>query len=154
MLQNLLASRFKLKLRREPKEISGYGLVLARNGPRLAAAKNTDVRPSISARPGLGVTTLIGQNASMTHLAGSLSSFGIGSIKDKTELRETYDFELTFSREPGMQSPKSGGPPQIVPGAGPSLFTALKEQLGLQLVPQKLNVYYLVIESVERPSPN
>jgi uncharacterized protein (TIGR03435 family) len=115
MLQNLLASRFKLKLRREPKEIPGYGLVLARNGPRLAAAKNTDVRPSISARPGLGVTTLIGQNASMTHLAGSLSSFGIGSIKDKTELRETYDFELTFSREPGMQSPKSGGPPQIVP---------------------------------------
>jgi uncharacterized protein (TIGR03435 family) len=154
MLQNLLSNRFKLKLRRESKEISGYGLVLARSGPRLVASRNTSVQPSVSARPGPGVVTLIGQNASMGNLAGSLSLFGIGSVADKTELREAYDFELTFAMEPGMQSPKSSGTPQIVPGSGPSLFTAIEEQLGLRLTPQKLNVEYLVIESVERPSAN
>lgn len=154
MLQKLLSKRFKLKLRRESKEISGYGLVLAKDGPRLVAAKNTGVQPSVSARPGPGVVTLIGQNASMRNLAGSLSLFGIGSVADKTELLEAYDFELTFSMEPGMQSPKSSGTPQIVPGSGPSLFTAIEEQLGLRLRPQKLNVEYLVIESVERPSAN
>ena len=154
MLQNLLANRFKLKLRRESKEISGYGLVLARSGPRLVASKNTGVQPSVSARPGPGVVTLIGQNASMKNLAGSLSLFGIGSVADRTELLEAYDFELTFAMEPGMQSPKSSGTPQIVPGSGPSLFTAVEEQLGLRLTSQQLNVEYLVIESVERPSAN
>jgi uncharacterized protein (TIGR03435 family) len=154
MLQNLLSKRFKLKVRWESKEISGYGLVPARSGPRLVASKNTGIQPSVSARPGPGVVTLIGQNATMKNLAGSLSSFGIGSVADKTELLEAYDFELTFAMEPGMQSPKSSGAPQIVPGSGPSLFTAIEEQLGLRLTPQKLNVEYLVIESVERPSAN
>jgi uncharacterized protein (TIGR03435 family) len=154
MLQNLLSKRFKLKVRWESKEISGYGLVLAKNGHRLAAAKNTGVRPSVSARPGPGVVTLIGQNASMRNLAGSLSLFGIGSVADKTELADAYDFELTFAMEPGMESPKKTGTAQILPGSGPSLFTAIEEQLGLRLTPQKLNVEYLVIESVERPSAN
>jgi hypothetical protein len=54
----------------------------------------------------------------------------------------------------GMESPKSPRPPQIVAGSGPSLLTAVEEQLGLRLLRQKLNVECLVIESVERPSAN
>lgn len=81
-------------------------------------------------------------------------AFGIGSITDKTKLLEPYDFELMFAMEPGMQAPKKEGIPEVVPGSGPSVFTAVQEQLGLRLVSQKVSVEYLIIESVERPSAN
>ena len=54
---------------------------------------------------------------------------------------------------PGMQAP-DGAPPQAPEASGPSLFTALQEQLGLKLEPQKAPVDILVIEHVEKPSEN
>jgi uncharacterized protein (TIGR03435 family) len=154
MLRALLADRFMLTLRRESKEISGYALVVAKNGPKLVAAKNTDVSPNVSGRVTPGLMTLIGLNASMVHLAGSLSRFGIGSVANRTDLREPYDFELTFAPDADMSAPKGPGPVSVLPRAGPSLFTAVEEQLGLRLTPQKLNMEYLVIESIEKPSAN
>jgi len=73
------------------------------------------------------------------------------SVIDKTELPARYDVNLEFSREGlGM---KQGAADSSV-AEGPSIFTALKEQLGLRLVPAKGPVDFLVIERAEKASDN
>jgi uncharacterized protein (TIGR03435 family) len=154
MLQSLLADRFKLKLRRESKEVSGYVLVVTKSGSKLRSAKDTNIRPQITGTRSTPTTlTSTGKNASMANLAVSLSGLGIGPVIDKTALPGSYDFTLTFEPDAGMQL-KKGDASTVERGSGPSLFTALEEQLGLRLVSQKVSVEYLLIESAERPSAN
>ena len=85
------------------------------------------------------------------------------TIIDKTGLTAKYDIQLHWTPDPSqmMQGPFGGGPPP--PGApapppidpnGPSIFTALQEQLGLKLESQKGPVEMLVIDHVEKPSEN
>jgi uncharacterized protein (TIGR03435 family) len=82
-------------------------------------------------------------------------------VIDETGLAGRYDFTLNWTPIEGGANAASGsgtsepaaGAPAIDQG-GPSLFTALPEQLGLKLVPIKAPVEVLVIEQVERPSPN
>jgi len=154
MLKTLLIDRFKLKSHFESKEVGGYALVVAKGGPRLTTSKG-DVIPSIVAvpppSPELFVT--VAKNASMRGLAGSLSNLGIGPVVDKTGLTGYYDFSLTFEREGGM-SVKGGLPAPTRSGTGPSVFTALQEELGLRLVSEKVTVSVLVVDSAEKPSEN
>ena len=98
-----------------------------------------------------------GQNAPIAHLAAGLSTLGIGLVVDKTGLQGPYDFTLEFEIDPGMTSPKGnkgGQSPPVSTGSGPSLFTAIEEQLGLRLVRERVTTSFLVIESAERPSEN
>jgi uncharacterized protein (TIGR03435 family) len=144
-----------VKLRRESKELSGYVLTLSKNGPKFRAATDTKIRPQITgSRTSPTELTSIGKNASMSSLAVSLSAFGLGPVIDKTGLPGSYDFTLTYEIDPGMQLKKATDSAPAQRGAGPSLFTALEEQLGLRLVAQKVSVDYIVIESAERPSSN
>jgi uncharacterized protein (TIGR03435 family) len=62
-------------------------------------------------------------------------------VEDKTGVRGTYRIDLTWSR-PGADD------------SGPSLFTALQEQLGLKLVSAKGPVETLVVQGIEKPSGN
>lgn len=87
----------------------------------------------------------------------------IGStVVDKTGLTGSYDFTLSFMPEEGggpVMAPGKGAPPpdgggQTQEPVGPSIFTALQEQLGLKLVAQKQQVDVIVIDHVEQPSPN
>jgi len=80
---------------------------------------------------------------------------------DKTGLKGEYDFTLKWTPDEGQgqmfrgagEPPREGAPPP--PDAnGPSIFTALQEQLGLKLESQKGPVDTLVIDHVERPSEN
>jgi len=87
------------------------------------------------------------------------SSLGLNDrpVVNKTGLTGAYDFTLTWTPSPGSM-PGPPGMPQP-PSAqsdssGPSLFTAVEEQLGLKLVPSKGPVEVLVIDSIERPSEN
>lgn len=80
---------------------------------------------------------------------------------DKTNLKGEYDYALEWTPELGEGGPESIGqsPATLlgVPttrGDGPSIFTALQTQLGLRLVAGKGAVRVLVVESVERPTPN
>lgn len=62
-------------------------------------------------------------------------------VIDKTELKGHFDFKMTFA-------------PDLAESDGPSIFTALEEQLGLKLDPQKGPVEVVVIDSVQHPSRN
>lgn len=83
----------------------------------------------------------------LPQLAQALSQETGRDIVDCTGLKGKYNMQLKFSPEEG--------PSAAVPAdAGPSIYSALEEQLGLRLEPTKGQIEYLVIDHVERPSPN
>jgi bla regulator protein BlaR1 len=77
-------------------------------------------------------------------------------VTNMTKLEGMYDFDFRWTNEFGPGGPPpSGGPAVAVnPGDEPVLFTALQEQLGLKLTPQRATLDVLVIDSVERPTEN
>jgi bla regulator protein blaR1 len=159
-LRALLADRFQLTLHRESKEQSVYALVVAKNGPKLQESQTKEgTGPHGMMRMGRG--ELSGQGVQLDMLAKTLSSQLGRTVIDRTGLKGNFDFKLTWTPDPGQSAtPLGGGPP---PGAdappppdpnGPSVFTALQEQLGLRLESQKGPVEMLVIDRVEKPSEN
>jgi uncharacterized protein (TIGR03435 family) len=93
------------------------------------------------------------------NLAHILSTQLSRTVLDKTGLTGNYDFTLKWTpdpSEPAMGPP--GGPPDASPDAnnsgGPTLFTALEEQLGLKLVSAKGPEEVIVIDHIEQPSAN
>jgi uncharacterized protein (TIGR03435 family) len=138
MMQTLLADRFGLALHRVTRNRPGYALAVDRAGPKLTES----AKPG----PGLGLGTghLNGRGADMLTLARELSSQIEAPITDRTGLKALYDFTLSWS--PNLESPDA---------AGPSLFTALKEQLGLRLEPVKnVPVEFFVIDRAHKPTEN
>jgi uncharacterized protein (TIGR03435 family) len=79
--------------------------------------------------------------------AQMLSSLVGRTVLEKTDLKGTFDFKVTFGADPLQQAPG-------LADDDPTLFTALQEQLGLKLDAQKGPVEIVVIESVEKPSEN
>lgn len=79
---------------------------------------------------------------------------------NKTGLKGRYDFKLSWTQERlnPQESDTGGGSAQasvpLAGSSGPSLFTALREQLGLKLESRKGPVEVLVIDHIERPSAN
>lgn len=160
-LQALLAERFQLTLRREAKEQSVYALVVAKNGPKLQESQVKEATGPRGPMMRMGRGELSGQGVKLDMLASTLSSQLGRTVIDRTGLKGNFDFKLTWTPDPGQSAtPLGGGPP---PGAdappppdpnGPSVFTALQEQLGLRLESQRGPVEMLVIESVAKPSEN
>jgi uncharacterized protein (TIGR03435 family) len=173
MLRRLLAERFKLVARLETREIPTYALVVARAGQRLgsdlrraavdclpivAAAEKQGVAPQLPApqgnRPACGTRSLpgviMGTGVSMADLARNLAGPTDRMVVDKTGLTGPWDFDLRFVL-PDQPAPNIPGLPPP-PTDAPSLFTALQEQLGLRLEPQRASVEVLVIASIERPT--
>jgi uncharacterized protein (TIGR03435 family) len=156
MLRALLEERFRLKVHEESKEMPLYALVAAKSGSKLAASAGEQPGPMIR----MGRGRLDVKNAPMSMLAQSLSQQLGRHIVDKTGLAGNYDFVLQWTPEPGQGG---GGPfagprsPDALPPAdttGPSIFTALQEQLGLRLEAQRGPVPVIVIDQVEKPSEN
>ena len=87
----------------------------------------------------------------LTDVARNLSSFTGRMVEDKTGLAGTFDLELTWTPDQIPQGPFPPGTPPIDPN-GPSLFTAVQEQLGLKLDSQRGPVEVLVIDRAERPT--
>jgi uncharacterized protein (TIGR03435 family) len=148
MLRRLLAERFRLAVRREPREVAVYALTVAKSGPKLkpSSTPEEDGRtPLVPAHAGGTEATtgrLIFKSESMREFAWALSrssATGDRVIVDQTALTGAYDFELTFVREGGD---------------GPTIFEALPQQLGLKLESKRATVDFLVIEHVERPTEN
>jgi uncharacterized protein (TIGR03435 family) len=138
MLQSLLQDRFNLRFHRAIRSRPGYALVIDKNGPKFVESKNPG--PGL----GLGRGHLIGLGANTEMLAKALSSQLESPIVDKTGLKALYNFTLTWTPDD-----------QTADSTGPSVFSALREQIGLKLVPVKnVPVEVLVIDHVERPSEN
>ena len=173
MLQSLLADRFQLKLTRGTKDMPAYALVVAKNGPKLQEAKPVDTPAEAPSGPNghphgpmmrMGRGEINGQGVPLSFLASVLSQQLGRTVLDKTELKGNYDLTLKWTPEQGegmmMAGPGPGGggpPPDGAPppdASGPSIFTALQEQLGLRLEATKAPAEVLTIDHVERPSEN
>ena len=165
MMRTLLAERFRLAVHRESREQAVYELVRARpdgaHGPRIRPRPDCVNRePGVDAQGnnpcggflfGPGRVTIHG--AGVDALASHLSDDRI--VIDRTGLQGDFDIDLEWTPDrmpraevelpPGLTRPRPDGP---------SLFSALQEQLGLRLQPARAFVDVLVIDRVEHPSPN
>lgn len=141
LLQSLLADRFRLKVHWETRETSIYALVLDKSGPRFKEASEA-LEPGINTQKGSGRVHMKATGEPMSILASNLGNQLGRIVLDKTGLRGVYNWVLEWS------------PDLTADAALPSLFTALREQLGLRLEAQKGRMETLVIDNVERPAEN
>ena len=150
MLRRLLEERFKLQYRWETKEAPVYALVVSKAG-KLRESESGECPPDFPCR-GLRNSPghTYGSHLSSAELAGSLSLFVGRLVLDKTALTGKYDVDLQWT--PERVRLQSAEPP--ADQNGPSIFTAIQEQLGLKLESAKGPVKTLTIGHVERPSEN
>jgi bla regulator protein BlaR1 len=144
-MQALLADRFKLAIHLDPKEMPIYALVASKGATKLRPAAG-DGESKSQFRIGIGVGLLNLHGASMAQLADALSRVVGRDVIDKTGIAGTFDVELDWTPDERRD--------RMPEDAGPSLFTAIQEQLGLKLEAQKGPVDIVVIDHVEKPSQN
>jgi uncharacterized protein (TIGR03435 family) len=145
LLQNLLEDRFKLVLRRETKEIQASPVVLHILMTPLRSIPTTHG----CGRHSYNALDLLIKDATMADLAWRLSSLTILEdhvVVDKTGLDGHYDIDLKFAGQSASAPPSDSD--------APSIFTALREQLGLRLEAQKIPLEVLSVEHAERPAGN
>ena len=150
MLQKLLADRFGLVLRRETKEMPILSLALDKEIKKIRVHDGPEVDFGI--RPGdKGQVVFTGVSIRRFCLFLSLR---LGrTVVDKTGLAAVYDFELAWAPDEPQRDEVPEGPPQPDP-SGASIFTAVRQQLGLKLLSERRPVEFLNITHVERPSGN
>ena len=157
MVQSLLADRFKLAVHRETREAPVFELVVARGGIKFREGKCVG-EPSF-ANPCGGFSVglrgvMAGREVEIGQLAGNLGTLLSRKVLDKTGLTGKYDFDLTWT--PDGSTLRGPGDPDTPPPDpnGPSIFTAVQEQLGLELKSAKGPVEILLIDHVEKPDSN
>ena len=156
MFQGLLADRFKLRLHKENRDVPGYALLVARNEPRLEKGYASEDKSALAGRPG----SLRGTSIELPGLATALSTNLGQPVVDETGLTGRYNFSLTWTPGQADMNGEFGGMPPEVRSQfagdpnGPSIFTALQEQLGLRLEARKVSIDVIVIDHAERPDAN
>jgi uncharacterized protein (TIGR03435 family) len=166
-VQSLLAERFNLRVHDETRDLPIYSLVIDRNdlrsGPRLMRAavdcagisrtrremapiepRRPDGRPTCGTIIGMG--RLSGGGVTMPQIAQALSQYTGRTVIDRSGLSGTFDYDLEFTPNPAVRGSGSN--------AGNSIFTAVREQLGLRLDAQRGPVSVVVIDSVQQPVKN
>ena len=158
MVRTLLAERFGIRLQTESRDLPIFELRLARSDGRLgsgirpvkvdceAAVPATNGEPRIASACTIRVasTQLMGRGLTPVQLAAAMSRIAAVDrpVVDRTGLTGTYDLDLKWSPEPS---------PVTSPDA-PGLFTAIQEQLGMTLQPQRGPVDVFVIVAATRPT--
>jgi uncharacterized protein (TIGR03435 family) len=178
MLQNLLIDRFALKTHVETKEITGYALTVAKDGPKFKEA-TPDSEPQ-GANPhqigadgwpvppphmrGLGIqgmpnerARMIGPQATMAELAKTLGTVLDSTVEEDTGLKAQYNISVTYAGHlggpHGATALLAPPPPSADPSAPeplPDIFSALQSQLGLKLEKKKVSVEILVVDHLEK----
>ena len=143
LLQELLAERFHLAVHRELKEEPVFALVLGKGAPKLHDSSKEGGKASFTQRDYRFTFT----NAGMSVLVGVLSQLSGRKVLDRTGLHGQYDFTLSYA-------PNPGGAASAADGLSDSVFTALREQLGLNLESQKGQVEFIVVDRLDRLTPN
>ena len=151
-LQALIKDRFRLELHTEAKEMSRYELVIAKNGPKIKG--DADAIPD--GRMAWGAGLLKGQRVDIRFMTVWLSRLIEQPVADQTGLKGAYNFELRWAPNSSSSRRAVEPEPDAVPqnSDGPSIFTAIQEQLGLKLEPRKGPVVMLVIDHVQKPTPD
>ena len=146
-LRNLLETRFQLVLREEVKELPVYSLTVDKGGPKL---KEAEPKGGTSINNGNGAGSIKGEGLTMARICTALGSVLQRPVVDETGLTGAYDLELKYSTDEAM----AGKEKAIEDITGPTIFTAVRESLGLRLTGKKGPVKTWVIERVEKPSEN
>jgi uncharacterized protein (TIGR03435 family) len=152
MFQNLLADRLNLKFHIDTKEGNVYALML--DTPR-SKMKINDSPQDYKIPMNFGPEGAIGVRVPMPYFCWFLGQQLQNTqrpVIDLTGLTGNYDFTLSFMPELPPDVPKDNLPPEV--RDRPSIFEAVKQQLGLKLVPQKGPVDYYIIDHIDRPSDN
>jgi len=171
MLQSLFEDRFKLKVHRETKESAASVLVVGKGGPKIKLSSDQDSADVNGPAPvgagtnrgviRIGVGNLVGNAVTLSRFASMLSPRLDRLIIDRTNLAGRFDIRLQWA--PSAAEDLFGVPMEIIDmkgvtvkpdPSGPSIFSAIQEQLGLKLESAKAPVDVLVIDHVEKPSEN
>jgi uncharacterized protein (TIGR03435 family) len=144
LILSLLEDRFQLKFHREEREVPVYWLELDKPGKLGPALKpsSPDSQPSMSSNSNGSTANMKATKMSMTDIAAALSRRAGRPVGDHTDLKDSFDFQIEWSPE---ETPDS---------AVPSLFTVLKEQLGLKLQPAKGTAPTVIVDQIFQPSAN
>jgi uncharacterized protein (TIGR03435 family) len=147
MIRNLLADRFKLALHRRSKVVPILTLVSGPGEPKLVPATAEEESLLMGGREpdkdGHFSEKITGKKMSLSSLALMFTIATRRPVLDRTNLTGDFDFEVSFA-------PRESGPDP----SGPSVFTAVREQLGLKLESTKGSMDTLVIDHVEETTPN
>ncbi|HEY6212651.1 MAG TPA: TIGR03435 family protein [Vicinamibacterales bacterium] len=174
MVRTLFAERFKLIAHHERKEVAGYALVMARGdgkpGPRLQPTpkacadwivSRTKGEPPVvfgdlpCGRGQMGGSVMRQTRVPISQLANLLSARVERPVENRTGLAGMYAFDLRWAApmpaNPSIDALPSPPPSDDLPA---SIFTALQEQLGLKLEPSRTMGEFLVVDRIDRPTPN
>jgi len=146
MLQDLLATRFRLQVHHEQKRTSVFELVVAKGGPHLPKNKIDELPASYpkESLPRVVDGGFVFANVSMAEFAQQLTELrGIDlPVLDRTGIQGVYDITLKSAASAMLEA------------NGPTLFTLIQEQLGLKLAAAKDPIDVVVVDGAEEPSPN
>jgi uncharacterized protein (TIGR03435 family) len=148
LLRGILEERFHLKAHVETKQLPVYDLVVAKGGLKMKVGPMEEpyvgllrFQDGLLSDQGIEISTLVGQLTNLIHR----------KVIDKTGLKGRFDFTLKYAPDREAPAGEDSGLPQ---DDAPSIFTALEEQLGLKLQPDKGPVDTVVIDQVEQPTEN
>jgi uncharacterized protein (TIGR03435 family) len=158
MFRKLLADRFQLRFHIEKRELPVYAMVVLKTGAKIAVSNgDPNAFPGIGFGREPGVISLIGRNTGLNGVANGLQSNILDRpVVDQTGLTGRYDFTLRFTPDQTQVANFGALPPGNTADldAPPDIFTAFQQQLGLKLQATRAAVDVMVIEKIERPSPN
>jgi len=147
LVRKALIERFGLKTHPEQREMPVFALTVTKGSVKISAStSDPDGLPDENDRESGGESTVIMTNVSMANLVTLLDFRLERPVVDRTGLSGRYDLKFTYTMDESR--------PATDRNAAPGLFTALQEQLGLKLEPEKTAADVLVIDKVERPSAN
>ena len=146
-LRTLLAERFGLVVHHESKEVTGYVLTVAKGGPKMKTTIPENEAHQGMRGTGRGHTQ--GYARTTEQLANYLAGVTGRPVTDKTGLTEKYDWTLDWTQD-APATPESTNTAET----GPTLFTAIQEQLGLKLEAMKQSVDSIVIDRIVHPTEN
>lgn len=179
MLQRLLADRFMLRSRRETRELPTYRLSLAhpdgRLGPQMMRSDVDCVRWFAEKRPQVGAggkspvtpdgtrfacalnsqrNWMSGHSQPVSSLVQRLKGVLAAEVVDATGLTGTFDLDLAWAPDAELAASSGGLLANPVAADNGSIFTAIREQLGLKLDHTRAPLEVLVIDQIERPTPD
>lgn len=179
MLRALLEDRFKLKIHRGTDEVPMYEMTLAKGGLKIKpdtcddgdrpegppTAESIAALRAGTAKPRCGGMTMLNNEGrrlwiiggeTMENLAGTLSTFMDRHVINRIDVADKFNIRLEFAADEHVPGPdKRFGPPASFPDVdGPNIFKALEQQIGVTLTTTKGPHGFLVIDHVEKPSPN